>query len=101
MNQIEIYQTKDKQTEIEVKLDGETVWLSQKQIAAAFGTEVPAISKHINNIIKSGELKAVATVSKMEIVQTEGKRKVTRTVDMYNLDMIISVGYRVNSSLIQ
>ena len=97
MNQIEIYQTKDKQTEIEVKLDGETVWLSQKQIAAAFGTEVPAISKHINNIIKSGELKAGATVSKMEIVQTEGKRKVTRTVDMYNLDMIISVGYRVNS----
>ena len=97
MNQIEIYQTKDKQTEIEVKLDGETVWLSQKQIAAAFGTEVPAISKHINNIIKSGELKAGATVSKMEIVQTEGKCKVTRTVDMYNLDMIISVGYRVNS----
>lgn len=97
MSQVEIYQTKDKQSRIEVKLDGGTVWLSQKQIASVFGTEIPAINKHIKNIINSGELKAEATISKMEIVQTEGKRKVTRTVELYNLDMIISVGYRVNS----
>jgi prophage antirepressor-like protein len=97
MNQIEIYQTKDRQTQVEVRLDGETIWLSQKQIAAVFGTEIPAINKHIKNIISSGELKAGATISKMEIVQTEGRRKVSRTIELFNLDMIISVGYRVNS----
>ncbi len=97
MSQIEIYQTKDKQTGVEVKFEGDTVWLNQKQIASVFGTEIPAINKHIKNIIKSGELKANSTISKMEIVQTEGSRKVKRTVELYNLDMIISVGYRVNS----
>ncbi len=97
MSQIEIYQTKDKQTGVEVKFEGDTVWLNQKQIASVFGTEIPAINKHIKNIIKSGELKAKSTISKMEIVQTEGSRKVKRTVELYNLDMIISVGYRVNS----
>ena len=97
MNQIEIYQTKDKQTEIEVKLQGNTVWLSQKQIATVFNTEVPAINKHIKNIIKSRELNPNSTISKMEIVQMEGKRKVKRKLELYNLDMIISVGYRVNS----
>jgi death-on-curing family protein len=97
MNQIEIYQTKDKQTEIEVKLQGNTVWLSQKQIATVFNTEVPAINKHIKNIIKSRELNPNPTISKMEIVQMEGKRKVKRKLELYNLDMIISVGYRVNS----
>jgi len=97
MNQIEIYQTKDKQTEIEVKLQGNTVWLSQKQIATVFNTEVPAINKHIKNIIKSKELNPNPTISKMEIVQMEGKRKVKRKLELYNLDMIISVGYRVNS----
>ena len=95
MNQIEIYQTKDKQ--IEVRLEEDTVWLSQKQIASVFGTEVPAISKHIRNILKTGELRPNSTVSKMEIVQTEGRRKIARVVEVYNLDMIISVGYRVNS----
>lgn len=97
MNQIEIYQTKDKQTQVEVRLKEGTVWLSQKQIATVFGTEVPAINKHIKNILKGGELKANATISKMETVRTEGKRAVTRIIDVYNLDMIISVGYRVNS----
>ena len=98
MNQIEIYQTKDDQTQVEVRFNGGTVWLTQKQISAVFGTEIPAVNKHIKNIIKEKELRPEATVSKMEIVQTEGNRKVTRQVEVYNLDMIISVGYRVNST---
>jgi hypothetical protein len=97
-NSIEIYKGKDNQTQIEVKFENNTVWLSQKQIAGVFGTEVPAINKHIKNIIKEGELDAKATISKMEIVQQEGKRQVIREVEFYNLDLIISVGYRVNSS---
>ena len=67
-NSIEIYKGKDNQTQIEVKFENNTVWLSQKQIAGVFGTEVPAINKHIKNIIKEGELDAKATISKMEIV---------------------------------
>ena len=97
-NKIEIYQTKDNKTEIKVHFDNETLWMNQKQIAEVFGTEIPAINKHIKNIIKEGELKAEATISVLEIVQKEGKREVARKIDFYNLDMIISVGYRVNSS---
>ncbi len=87
------------ETELEVKLEQETVWLSQKQIASLLGTEVPAISKHISNILDDGELEKNSTVSKMEIVQEEGKRNVSRNVDHYSLDMIISVGYRIKSKL--
>ena len=83
--------------QLEVWMEDETVWLTQAQIAELFGTEVPAISKHIRNIIRSGELEKEATVSKMEIVRLEGSRKVKRVIDIYNLDMILSVGYRVNS----
>lgn len=97
MSEIIIYQTADKHIELRVQLENDTVWLSQKQMADVFGTAVPAINKHIKNILASGELSRAATVSKMEIVQTEGKRKINRTVDAYNLDMVISVGYRVNS----
>ena len=97
-SQIEIYQNKDNKTEIEVQFDNETFWMNQKQIAEVFGTKIPAINKHINNIINEGELKPESTISILEIVQKEGKREVTRKVDFYNLDMIISVGYRVNSS---
>ena len=97
-NSIEIYQTKDGSPQIEIKFDNETLWMNQKQIAKVFGTKIPAINKHINNIINEGELKPEATISILEIVQKEGKREVTRKVDFYNLDMIISVGYRVNSS---
>ena len=93
-----IYQTRDHETRVEVKFEEETVWLTQKQIASVFGTEVPAINKHIKNILKDKELLAEATISKMEIVQKEGKRKISRNVEAYNLDMIISVGYRVNST---
>lgn len=97
MNEIIIYQTKNNQIQIEVQFEKDTLWLTQKQIALVFDTEVPAINKHINNIIKEGELLTNATVSKMEIVQQEGKRQVVREIAHYNLDMIISVGYRVNS----
>ena len=82
---------------LEVRLEEETVWLTQLQIAELFGTEVPAISKHIRNIYQSEELNREATVSKMEIVRQEGSRWVRRMVDIYNLDMILSIGYRVNS----
>jgi len=98
MNEIIIYQTTDNQTQIEVQFEKETIWLTQKQIAMVFGTEIPAINKHIKNIYKAGELDNEATVSKMEIVQQEGKRQVVRTIEHYNLDVILSVGYRVNSS---
>ena len=96
-NEIVIYRTEDGITTIDVTLEGETLWLTQKHIAAVFGTEVPAITKHIKNIIKSGELRASSTISKMEIVRAEGKRHVKRKIDFYNLDMVIAVGYRVNS----
>ena len=80
------------------RLAGDSVWLTQNQIAKLFGVNVPAISKHIKNIYTTRELQPKATVSKMEIVRTEGKRQVSRAVDLYSLDMIISVGYRVNSA---
>ena len=75
----------------------ETVWASQKQIADLFGINVPAVSKHIANIFEGGELEPEATVSKMEIVRLEGGRQVAREVEHYNLDVILSVGYRVSS----
>ena len=94
---IVIYRTSDGETRLEVRLESESVWLTQAQIALLFGTEVPAISKHIRNIYRSGELDPDSTVSKMEIVRQEGTRIVKRRVETYNLDMILSVGYRVNS----
>ncbi len=96
-NEIVIYNDSDGPA-IAVNFDGETLWLTQQQIANLFGVNTPAINKHINNIYKEAELKDKATISKMEIVQKEGKREVTRVVWRYNLDMIISVGYRVNST---
>ena len=75
----------------------ETVWATQKQIADLFGINVPAVSKHLTNIFESGELDPAATVSKMEIVRAEGGRQVSRAVEHYNLDVILSVGYRVSS----
>ena len=97
MNEIEIYQTTNGKASIEIKFDKDTFWLNQKQIADVFGTKTPAINKHIKNVFKDGELKSNSTISKMEIVQKEGRREILRTVDFYNLDMVISVGYRVNS----
>ncbi|MCK6543329.1 virulence RhuM family protein [bacterium] len=95
--EIVFYRDSDSSREVEITYRDETIWLTQSQIADVFGTEVPAINKHIRNIISSGELKPGATISKMEIVQSEGRRRVKREVAFYSLDMIISVGYRVNS----
>lgn len=78
----------DEVVKLEICLEDETVWLTQAQIAELFGTEVPAISKHIRNIIRSEEFEKEATVSKMETVRLEGSRKVKRVIDIYNLDMI-------------
>jgi hypothetical protein len=82
---------------IEVMVQDETVWLTQKMIAALFEVEVNTINYHLKEIYKSGELQEAATIRNFRIVQTEGKREVSRDVEFYNLDVIISVGYRVNS----
>lgn len=92
-----IYNTPEEDVSIKAIVKDETIWLTQKAMAELFDVEVPAISKHLSNIFSESELQVEATVSKMEIVQTEGNRNVKRTLDFYNLDAIISVGYRVNS----
>lgn len=96
-NKIVIYQTDDGQTQIDVRLENETVWLSQAQMAELFQTDRTSILRHINNIYRVDELDRESTCAKIAQVQTEGKRQVRRTIPYYNLDMIISVGYRVNS----
>ncbi len=95
-NEIVVYQS-DETIRLDVRLENETVWLTQLKIAELFGVQKAAISKHIKNIFASGELIKEATVSKMETVQLEGKRTIVRQVDYYNLDMILSIGYRVKS----
>ena len=97
MNDIIIYKTSDKKTQIEVKIEGETVWLNQKQMADLFQNTVPNINIHIKNIYKEKELTKKATIKESLIVQKEGKREISRNVSLYNLDVIISVGYRVKS----
>lgn len=92
-----MYHSDDGDISVNAVIKDETIWLTQKGMAEIFDVEVPAISKHISNIFAEGELQPDATVSKMEIVQQEGNRNVRRQVDFYNLDAIISVGYRVNS----
>ncbi|MDQ1267776.1 MAG: hypothetical protein QG560_419 [Campylobacterota bacterium] len=91
-----IYKDINGEIKLDVSLEGDTVWLSQKQMSLLFDVNVPAINKHIKNIFADGELNS-STISKMETVQKEGKREVKREVEFYNLDMIISLGYRVNS----
>jgi len=83
---------------VEVLLSNETIWLTQKRMAELFGVGVAAISKHLDNIYESGELQREATLSVLETVQQEGARQVTRKLEYYNLDAVISVGYRVNSA---
>ncbi|HEM5141151.1 TPA: virulence RhuM family protein [Streptococcus suis] len=92
-----IYRVENDQEKASVIVSDETIWASQKEMARLFDVGVPAISKHLKNIFEEGELDEGATISKMETVQTEGIREVIRQVDYYNLDAIISVGYRVNS----
>ena len=95
-NQIVVYQP-NATVRLDVRLENETVWLTQLKIAKLFGVQKAAISKHIKNIFASGELIKEATVSKMETVQNEGGRTVVREQEFFNLDVIIAVGYRVNS----
>ena len=97
-NEIVVYQPNET-LRLEVQLRDESIWLPQQKIAELFGVQKAAISKHLKNIYASGELQPAATVSKMETVQVEGRRRVVRNVDVYNLDAIIAVGYRVNSKL--
>ena len=97
-NQIEIYQASDGQTKIEVTFEQDTVWLTQQQMTSLFNQTKQNISLHINNCFKEGELNKVATVKESLTVQLEGSRKVKRKIEYYNLDVIISVGYRVKSS---
>lgn len=92
-----IYNTPDEDVAVNAVIKDDTIWLTQKAMAELFGVGVSAISKHLTNIYAEGELNENSTVSKMEIVQQEGSRKIKRNMDFYNLDAIISVGYRVNS----
>lgn len=96
-NQILFYETDDGEARVEVLYEDDTVWLSQDQMSKLFQTHRSVINKHINNIYTSNELEKTSTCAKFAQVQTEGDRQVKRKIDHYNLDMIISVGYRVNS----
>lgn len=95
-NEIVLYQ-RDETVRLEVRIENETVWLNQAQMAVLFGTKRQAITKHIKNIFDCGELQKEATCSILELVRLEGSRNVTRQIEFYNLDVIISVGYRVNT----
>lgn len=97
MSEIVIYKDSNNQIELKVQLEGETVWLTQAQMVTLFDSSKANISEHITNIIESGELDEESTVRKFRTVRQEGKRQVNRDLTHYNLDMIISVGYRVNS----
>ncbi len=92
-----VYQTDDGQVKLQVRLQDETVWLTQQMMAELFQTTVPNISMHVRNIYQEGELSPESTVKKFLTVRREGKRNVRRELDFYNLDMIISVGYRIKS----
>lgn len=92
-----IYNTPDESVSVNAVVKDETIWLTQKAMAELFDVQTPAINKHLANIFDEGELEPSSTISKMEIVQTEGNRAVKRNKEFYNLDAIISVGYRVNS----
>ena len=96
-NKIVIYQTEDGQTQIDVRLDNDTVWLTQAQMVELFQTTKQNVSLHVGNVFKEGELEQESTVKEYLTVQKEGLREVARKVKYYNLDVIISVGYRVKS----
>jgi len=95
--QVRIFTSTDGQAQLEVALDQETVWLSQVQMAELFGKDVRTVNEHVGNVFQEGELEKEPTIRKFRIVRQEGKRQVQRDIDHYNLDMIISVGYRVKS----
>ncbi len=96
-SEIKIYKTPEGKTSIEVKLEKDTVWLSLNQMSDLFERDKSVISRHINNIYKEGELERSSTVAKIATVQKEGKREIIRNIEYFNLDVIISVGYRIKS----
>lgn len=97
MSEIEIYKSADNNIELQVNLDNETVWLNRQQLSILFDRDIKTIGKHINNVFIEGELEKASTVAKFATVQIEGERSVEREIEFYNLDVIISVGYRVKS----
>ncbi len=97
-SEILLYQNQDGSIKIDVRLENETVWLTQVQLCELFQKSKSTISEHIKNVFEEGELDAAATVRKFRTVQTEGSRMVERDLEHYNLDIIISVGYRVKSA---
>jgi hypothetical protein len=97
--QLLIYASEDGRMKIDVRLEGETAWLTQSDMAGLFQTTVPNISMHLRNVFEEGELQKDATIKEFLIVRREGSRQVSRPVEHYNLDAIISVGYRVKSAV--
>lgn len=96
--EIAIYKSEDGTISLDTKLENDTIWLTQKQMAELFDCSTDNISLHLKNIYNEGELKLEATTEEFSVVQKEGNRRVTRQTAFYNLDAIISVGYRVNST---
>ncbi len=96
-NEIVLYRPNELSEHIEVRLEDETVWLNRQQISTLFGRDIKTIGKHINNVFAEGELEKMSTVANFATVQNEGGRSVERYIEYYNLDVIISVGYRVKS----
>jgi hypothetical protein len=99
MSQVILYQSEDGRTKLDVRLEGQTVWLSQKQLTELFGKAKGTISEHIKHIFEDGELESEATVRLFRTVQIEGEREVTREVECYNLDMVLALGFRVRSPM--
>lgn len=97
-NEILLYTTPNGKVKVEIYLQNETIWLTQQKIADLFGVDRTVVTKHLIHIYKEVELDKEATCAKIAQVQTEGGREVNRTIEFYNLDAIISVGYRVNST---
>lgn len=97
MSQILLYQSEDGRTKLDVRFEGESLWLNQKQLTELFGKAKGTISEHIKHIFEDGELEPEATVRLFRTVQNEGNREVTREVECYNLDMVLALGFRVRS----
>ena len=97
MNEVVKYQNAENQTQVDFRFEGETLWLSLNQIAELFARDKSVISRHLKNIYREGQLDAAATVAKNATIQMESERAVNRSIEFYNLDAILSVGYSVNS----
>jgi hypothetical protein len=97
-SEVILYQTEDNQTRVQVRLDGQTAWLTQAQMAELFQVTVPTVNEHLKGIYADGELPIEATIRKFRIVRLEGSREVTRGLEHYNLEAILAVGYRVRSA---